>query len=588
MLWGDTEKFLSTFIDCEERNEIFNYNGLNDCYPDSYRKELHKFNHIFKYCTFKKGRLVSIFNEEIVLKKEDLIHLVKLYLYYKENDKNNSYLIAEFLLSYYTTISNNEYAKNVSNVKSIKNEFREILYSISTKPSLVLELSDDVFELYNKIIDNGERYEDFFYGDIIGRMLSNLSIQKNKKKALIERMLLSQKYTLKIIEYDDWIVEHVSYYEEFVKYLLLENTYYQYPEIIIYKLDNAKILSENLLDSLINDIVDRINIIQDRVLLENESFIRILDEIDRIIDIINRFLERIKSKSEIQTKKLKECINHILYIKRFLLSNEERIESQMNKFSYDAILPNEKITEFVNVISENLGLLYVYSCGNFIKRLEDSLNSYSQHALIFISNNFKIDSRKQVYTKSNEPVKDSIFKDYYELKGKEYIESHPLLMNQLRNDYYKHMLNCLEDKFKLQQRCILSFFDKEKGKRSLINLLMMGKTKLINNDYVLLASNVIEIEHIVIEIMKLKKMKYTKSGFNNLDELARKYTDNPIYFNGLMYVFYILYEGRGLNIRNNVAHGTYFNSDIEVELLTTFCAMMFLNNLYLKERGNYD
>ena len=121
-----------------------------------------------------------------------------------------------------------------------------------------------------------------------------------------------------------------------------------------------------------------------------------------------------------------------------------------------------------------------------------------------------------------------------------------------------------------------------------IELTAVKLEKLINNDYVLLASNVIEIEHIVIEIMKLKKMKYTKNGFNNLDELARKYTDNPIYFNGLMYVFYILYEGRGLNIRNNVAHGTYFNLDIEVELLTTFCAMMFLNNLYLKERGNYD
>lgn len=121
MIYGDIADYLSTFIDCEETNELFDYESLDNNLPEAYKNELHKFNYLYKCYFFNKNRLAFMINNyEIILKKDDLNHLMKIYLYYKENNKNNSYLIAEFLLSYYNTISNKEYAKNVSNSKEIK------------------------------------------------------------------------------------------------------------------------------------------------------------------------------------------------------------------------------------------------------------------------------------------------------------------------------------------------------------------------------------------------------------------------------------------------------------------------------------
>ena len=50
-----------------------------------------------------------------------------------------------------------------------------------------------------------------------------------------------------------------------------------------------------------------------------------------------------------------------------------------------------------------------------------------------------------------------------------------------------------------------------------------------------------------------------------------------------MFVNYILYEKHGLNIRDNISHGNYFNKNIDVEIITSLCAIMFLNGLLKKE-----
>ena len=100
--------------------------------------------------------------------------------------------------------------------------------------------------------------------------------------------------------------------------------------------------------------------------------------------------------------------------------------------------------------------------------------------------------------------------------------------------------------------------------------------------------NVVQIENTIIEILKKKGGKISKDGFKNLNELANDYFNDDLYFNGLMYINYILYERHGLNIRNNISHGNYFKKNVEVEIMTTLCAIMFLNNLSRKECGLND
>lgn len=135
---------------------------------------------------------------------------------------------------------------------------------------------------------------------------------------------------------------------------------------------------------------------------------------------------------------------------------------------------------------------------------------------------------------------------------------------------------------------MLLFFDNKEGNRSLISKLISKGNYKINNDYIILAMNVSQIENGIVEILKSKGKKLTKNGSTNLNELAKDYENDGAYFNGLMYINYILYERHGLNIRNNISHGNYFKKNVEVEIMTTICAIMFLNNLIRKECDSCD
>ena len=175
MSYGDVADYLSTFIDYDELNEEFDYSFNLKSTNDIALHELHKFNKVYKSFFFYQNRLVYMINNyEIVLKKDDLNQMINLYLYFKDNNKNNTYLIAEFLLSYYNTISSQEYAKNVKNSKKIKDEFRDTISSFSQLKKPIIEFYDLSYELYNRIIDYSIKNEDVFIGVILDRLCINM------------------------------------------------------------------------------------------------------------------------------------------------------------------------------------------------------------------------------------------------------------------------------------------------------------------------------------------------------------------------------------------------------------------------------
>lgn len=589
MIYGDIADFLSTFIDYDELNEAFDYDAFESGTLESYKKELHKFNHLYKCYFFNKDRLVFMINNyEIILKKDLLSHLIKMYLYFKKNDRNNSFLIAEFLLSYYNSIKSKQYVKNVPDSKNIMKEFREIVLSNKELNNPIIEFSDVSYKLYDMIVEHKINRKNFFVGEMIERACSNLKHDDGKRQKLVNKLLKNQILPLRVIEFDNKISNHVSYYEKYIKSMLSNNTYYQYPEKIIYELDKINKLKTNLFNLILNNLISKINGIQDRAFNSEENFIQILAETDEIIQILNKFLNKLKNINDNQRKKLRECLNNTLYIKRIVVSDDNKIYSQTQEFAYNTSIPNKKVNEFVEMVENKLGTLYSCSCGNFVKKLEDSLNIYSEHPVSYIFNSFNIDSENQVYYKSDDLIEESVFKQYYDSKGMEYTKLHPELQNKLSGDYYNQMLKYLRHQFISEQYFILSFFNICRGDGSLIKLLMSKGEFLLNNKYVVLAMNTMQIEHIIIEILKKRKKHFSKSGSLNLNELAQDNVDDDSYFNGLMYINYILYEKQGLNIRNNVAHGNYFKKNIEVELMTTFSAIMFLNTIYRKECDMYD
>lgn len=589
MLYGKIKEYLETFIECDTLNEKFDYSINNESSPDIYLKELKKFNNTYNSFFMNKGRLVFMINNyEIILREEDLKQILKLFLFYKKSNLDNCYLIAEFLLSYFNTINSKEYKRNVSNYKEIKDTFKKIILSNKEDKNILCTFKQMSFKLYNKIIDYGAHKDNFFLGDILERACINFNNDKLLKAKIIKKLLENNVYPSKVILYDENIKENFKYYK---KYLLdYENysIYSRFPDEMLYTLDKNGLLKNSIIKLIINNIVDRTNMLQEKCDDEHENFIKIISEIDYLKSFLNNALNRLTMLSCCHKKKMHECLINLLYMKRVLVSDEDRINSQMQEFKYEQVIPNGKIEEFVNAVNDNIAVLYSSSVCNFEKELEQSLNTYAKYPTSYIFSSYNIDSDSQTYLKSEDGFVDSVFMNYYDKKGKIFTNTNTNLQNILTKGYYIQLIKYLKQQFISYQQYIISFFDLKEGKRSLIDkLIKQGDFKLYN-DYLILALTVIQIENSIIDLLKIKGKNITNNGFNNLNELAKEYTNDDFNFNGLMYINYILYERHGLNIRNNIAHGNYFGKNIDIQILTTICAIMFINGLLRKERSEND
>lgn len=589
MLYGEIKEYLETFIECDTLNEKFDYSINNESSPDIYLKELKKFNNTYNSFFMNKGRLVFMINNyEIILREEDLKQILKLFLFYKKSNLDNCYLIAEFLLSYFNTINSKEYKRNVSNYKEIKDTFKKIILSNKEDKNILCTFKQMSFKLYNKIIDYGAHKDNFFLGDILERACINFNNDKLLKAKIIKKLLENNVYPSKVILYDENIKENFKYYK---KYLLdYENysIYSRFPDEMLYTLDKNGLLKNSIIKLIINNIVDRTNMLQEKCDNEHENFIQIISEIDYLKSFLNNALNRLTMLSCCHKKKMHECLINLLYMKRVLVSDEDRINSQMQEFKYEQVIPNGKIEEFVNAVNDNIAVLYSSSVCNFEKELEQSLNTYAKYPMSYIFSSYNIDSDSQTYLKSEDGFVDSVFMNYYDEKGKIFTNTNTNLQNILTKGYYIQLIKYLKQQFISYQQYIISFFDLKEGKRSLIDkLIKQGDFKLYN-DYVILVLTVIQIENSIIDLLKIKGKNITNNGFNNLNELAKEYTNDDFNFNGLMYINYILYERHGLNIRNNIAHGNYFGKNIDIQILTNICAIMFINGLLRKERSEND
>lgn len=589
MLYGEIKEYLETFIECDTLNEKFDYSINNESSPDIYLKELKKFNNTYNSFFMNNGRLVFMINNyEIILREEDLKQILKLFLFYKKSNSDNCYLIAEFLLSYFNTINSKEYKKNVSNYKEIKDTFKKIILSNNEDKNILSTFKQMSFKLYNKIIDYGAHKDNFFLGDILERACINFNNDKLLKAKIIKKLLENNVYPSKVILYDESIKENFKYYKEYLLDYENYSIYSRFPDEMLYILDKNGLLNNSIIKLIINNIVDRTNMLQEKCDDEHENFIQIISEIDYLKSFLNSALNRLTMLSCCHKNKIHECLINLLYMKRVLLSDEDRINSQMQEFKYEQVIPNGKIEEFVNAVNDNIAVLYSSSVCNFEKELEQSLNTYAKYPMSYIFSSYNIDSDSQTYLKSEDGFVDSVFMNYYDEKGKIFTNKNTNLQNILTKGYYIQLIKYLKQQFISYQQYIISFFDLKEGKRSLIDkLIKQGNFKLYN-DYVILALTVIQIENSIIDLLKIKDKNITNNGFNNLNELAKEYTNDDFNFNGLMYINYILYEKHGLNIRNNIAHGNYFGKNIDIQILTTICAIMFINGLLRKERSKND
>lgn len=148
-------------------------------------------------------------------------------------------------------------------------------------------------------------------------------------------------------------------------------------------------------------------------------------------------------------------------------------------------------------------------------------------------------------------------------------------MNKLSKNYYEELLRYLSKTFLMQQHLTLSVLGQDDF-RKIINELKESISYDVNNDYSIVVSNILAIETDILKLLQRNNIEVSSDGFNNLNNLFEKYTDEDKK-DGLMYLNYILYEKFGLNLRNNMMHGTMINSNLDVALLVSFSGLIFVS-----------
>jgi hypothetical protein len=578
----DILKFLKTFTEIGTLDEPFDFSINQSSSSSEYLSELKKINNLYNSFLWEKDRLLNADDcSEIILTEEELKHILQIFQFYRTNDHCNCYLISDFLLSYLTTIKDKEYKNNVSNYKIVSDYFFKIISQETIK-----EIKKLSFDFYNKILDYNGKDKNLFFIEILEKIFKDFNESeedKISKESLIKKFLEKGILLSEVINYDQNIEKHLEYYEPYLLNYEMYDKYEKFPEEMIFILSKRKLLKNKVIKSILNKIIDKINPLILNFSFKEKSFIMTIYEIDKIKIFLNKFLSEVLNLSKKNKVKIYECLNNLLFFKRTIVSEEEKIKIQMNEFKGEINISEKEIEKIINPINNDIYILYPLLVCDFEQMLNESLEDYSRYPINYRCNSYEVDSLSQIYLKPEEGFKNSMFTNYYEELGKNFTRENSYLKNILSGNYYVQMMKYLNKILRNTQSFINFLFESKEGKKALINKLIYKKEYPIKNDYVILSLNTLEIENNIIKLLKMKGCKIESDGFKNLNTLAEYFYNDKDIMNGLMHINYILYERHGLNIRNNIAHGNYFNKNIELEILNSFCALMFINNLLGKD-----
>lgn len=580
-------RVLKKFIDGDSISEIlrenFDYDfNLNSDY-DKFEYEYKKFMWIYSGFFFNDGILkTSINSYYIMLEVKDLEQIFKLYRYAFNNDFKEKYVLGEFLMTYYNSINNINYKRSGPGTKPV-NEYKSVERKYKLENSVYQELLDVSYDFYYLLVKFIVENDEFLYDEIIDRIRTNIK-SDDKFNILVSMLFCNDKNVWTLVSYDNEIDKHIKIYDNYIKKELTNFNAYKYPSRIIFALDKKNKLKRSIFNIVINDIVDKVNDLHDKVLNNSIDIIRDIASIDNFLTQINDFINKLHTINDKQKIKLKQCRNNLMTIKRYVLSDEKRINDSLQCFTHETKIETKKIDRVVNSICENIFTLYANSKVDFDEALFEALKSYSEHPLLDLTSNYTLDSEHQTYYIFNEENVSDFFKEHYEKVGKEYtIINSNKLRNVLSNGYYNQLLKYLRRTFIFKQQMICDFLHSRDKFGEVIQKFkdLLGLTT--NNEYSIVAHNVIEIEIRIIDILKQKNLNVDSDAVCNMVELAKYYKGNKIAFNGLVYINYILYEESGLKIRNNIAHGNLINQNLDVELITTFSAIILLQWLLNEE-----
>ena len=566
--------FLSGYKYDEKNPGEFNYKFNKKYSVEKFNVEFNKFISVLDSFYYNNTKLVTAFNSyNIIVPKKIIRHIIKLYSYSLNHECDiQKNIIGDFLLTYYKTIGINK--KDDSKYKNVERQFKKIMMEFCNN-NFYNQMLSNASSFYLEITKYGVSNDKYISPQVVYRMLNN--IKKNSKKdLLIEELIKNDKYLFIIINYDNDLLEHKIQYLNFIKEILNQQYGYNDINIILKKLIFNNILSSKEIGEIINLYIVKTNDLCIKYKDKKMEFIGSLSEIEFLKNSLVELLAMDNLNKKYKDK-IYECIINVLCLKRYLLKDENYVSSSMQEFSSTVTFSNDEKNKFTEELLDNVFKIYSASSIDFDKCIEDALNHYSQFAFQSIVSNFYVDCSLQTYT-TNDIFKANYnynFEKYYEDKGKQYTkDNQDKLSNFLMKGYYVEMLKDLSRTFYIHQNVIVSLLGDDKYD-SLLEELKKKIGYIETNDYAIIVKNILGIELNINKILTKNSIKYSDSMVNNLDLLFTKYVENKTVRNGIMYLYYTLYEKSGPDLRNKTMHGGLINADLRIPLLLTFSGLIF-------------
>lgn len=581
------KKFLEKEISFEYINEDFDYDFDKLCDDIQFDLEFKKFLSFYNSVFYHDNRFVTIFNSnEIRVKKCDLEAIFSLYFYAKNNDlKYQKNLIEDFLYTYQITINTNEYRDNYTKYQESKDEFNEIVNNLNIRKEFFTTIPDDLYTFYKELIQFGLSKDEFIDGETLLKIFNNLKLANINYNELIDMFIKENKNIYNIIMFDKEKTKHVDTYIAYIVDSIDEFGGYNYAKEIMFELDKCKCLDETINDSIINKYINVTNSLVNKLEPKDYSFIKGLSEIDNLKKEFIFILKNIESLNGQQKEKIRECLSRLLKIKRYIISDEDYVHSEMHESSYEQKIPKEEAESYRNSLMENSLRLYNASRVKFTEEMGLALEMYSNYPLSSLVSRFTIDSKREIYAlrvEERKKIDDDNFKEYFDKIGCKYTNEHPDLTNKLYSNYYEELLKYMSTTFNLHQSLLLWMITKQDFD-DLIKDLKESIGYTFENKYAMIVSNILAIEVNVIKILEKYEIEISKDGFTNLNKLFKLCQTDEENINGIMYLNYILYEKSGMNLRNNVMHGTLINESLEIPLIVSFSGLIFISWLLKKE-----
>ena len=392
--------FLEENISVDYSNEKFDYTFKYSDTIGVFNNEFKKFLGLCNYIFYHDNRFVTVINScEIRIPKKDLEHIFKLYLYAKEKKlKYEEILLIEFLYTYFNTINAKEYKQNYKKFDESKKDFKLVLDELKLTKIFFTSILDEIYDFYKQLFNYGIKNKVFIDGEIINRVFNNINHKKEYNDELIDLLVDNKNNLYHIIKFDNDIKKHIETYFNYISDSLKHFGEYNYVKDVLFELDKTKNLSEDKLNQILNKYIDIVNELCKKLVDKQYNFIQGLSEIENLKKELMFILQNIESLNDIQKEKIRECLSYLLRLKRYLLSDEIYVNSEMHETELKQSIPSKDVDNFRNSLLDNKFALYSVSKVKFTAEMGHALESYANHPLLNLVSMYYINSNEQIYS----------------------------------------------------------------------------------------------------------------------------------------------------------------------------------------------